>query len=91
MFAESTAAFFADFGVPAIFGDSTAIVLLDQPEANILDDRVQTTQYQITFRTADLPGLKHGSWIQVDGKQFSVINVRPVDDGVFSVAPLKTP
>jgi hypothetical protein len=91
VFAESTAAFFADFGVPAVFGDSVSVVLLDQPEENILGDRVQTTKYQITFRTADLPGLKHGSWIQVDDKQFSVINVRPIDDGVFSAADLKTP
>lgn len=90
--AEDLGAFLEDFGVPAKFGDSVAVVLFDRPEANILGDRIQTTKYLITFRTGDLGGLKHGSWVEVDGKQFSVITgPNGVDDGAFSTAELQVP
>lgn len=91
-FTEDLGAFLEDFGLPAKCGDSVATVLFDQPEASILGDRVQSTKYLITFRTGDLQGLKHGSWVEVDGKQYSVITgPNPLDDGAFSTAELQKP
>lgn len=89
-FTEDLEAFLEDFGLPAKCGDSVATVLFDRPEANILGDRVQSTKYSITFRTGELKGLKHGSWVDVDGKQYSVITgPNALDDGAFSTAELQ--
>lgn len=81
-----------DFAVPAIFGDKVGFVQKDEGDGEILGDRVQSTKHSIIFRTADFPGLKHGSWIEVGGKQFSVITApRRIDDGAFSTVDLQTP
>ena len=86
---EDLSAFLADFGVPASSRDSVAVVILDAPDANIMGDRIQTTNYQITFRAADFPTLEHGDPIDVDGNPFSVITVSNVDDGAFKTAALQ--
>jgi hypothetical protein len=86
---EDLGAFLADFGVVATFNDSIATVIFDTPESNILGGRVQTTNYQITFRAADLPGLEHGAWLDVDGLGYSVVTVSAVDDGAFKTAALQ--
>lgn len=90
MFAEDLNFFLADFGVPASCNDHVATVLFDRPDADILGERVKTTKYQITFRTADFPDMKHGDPMMVQGKQYAVITgPNAIDDGAFSAAELK--
>lgn len=89
MFAEDLSIFFADFGVEATLGSHSATVLLDTPDANILGDRVQTTNYLITFAATDLPTIKHGDAITVAGVDYTVQMVNNIEDGAFKSAQLE--
>lgn len=84
MFAESLSAFFAaaDFGVTATHGGESAQVILDAPNTDILGGRGMTTEPSILYKTGDLPTLKRGDAIVVDGVNYTV-NETPqsVDDG----------
>jgi hypothetical protein len=88
-FSEDTAVFLEDFGLIAEVGSRRALVLLDAPDTSILSDRVLSTSYSMTFRARDLPDLKHGDWVGIDGVQYEVIQVNAVDDGVFKHALLQ--
>ena len=89
MFAENTAAFLADFGVSATFGSYTPLVIFDEPESEILGSRALSTEYEILYRTADLPGFVHGSLITVNAQVYQCIDAKTIDDGVFSRASLE--
>lgn len=89
MFAEDLGQFFNDFGVVAELGALTATVLLDAPDANILGDRVQTTNYAMTFIGSDFPALKHGDWLTIDGNAYTVQTVSSLEDGAIKSAALE--
>lgn len=93
MFAESTAIFLADFGVPAsatIGGIlHQASVILDVADQEILSGHALTPHYQITYRSADLPPMLAGQAITVNGITYRVIDAMRIDDGVFSRAMLE--
>lgn len=86
---ESPEAFLADFGVPATFGLLTAQVIFDQPDMEILGNRVISKEYKITFVTADLPGLVFDSQVIIGGNVYVVQFVMGLSDGVFSEARLQ--
>ncbi len=86
---EDLAAFFADFGVQASANGMTACVLLDMPGQSLLGDMQISTDYAITYASADLPGLKHGSSITVSGSAYTVREITLQDDGQISRASLK--
>jgi len=88
MFVEDLDILFADFGVPASSGANSATVLLDMPDEAILGDRQISTEYAITARAMDLPGLKHGDAITVNGVSYSVRAVKLLDDGALKIATL---
>lgn len=83
---ENLDLFVADFGVTVTFGASTAKGILDMPTEIIAGGMVLNTDYQLTFKTAALPGLDYQSAITVDGASYIVREVRAQDDGRFSVA-----
>lgn len=87
---EDLALFFADFGVDAVFGADTAVVLLDKPDADVFDGQIIANDPVITFATTDLTGLVRGSAITVDGVGYTVRDVNLVDDGKLSKARLAT-
>ena len=89
MFVEDLTPYFADFGVTAVSGANTASVLLDMPDQAILGDMQLTTEYAITYRTGDLPGLKHGDAITVASVAYTVREVTAQDDGKTMHANLK--
>ena len=89
MISENLGAFLADFGVACEFGDLRATVILDTPDVNVLGERVQSTAFSMLYATRDLPALKHGDWVTVDGVQYDVINPSLIDDGRFSRAALQ--
>lgn len=90
-FAEDLAAFFstADFAVSATFGAQTAQVLLDQPDEELLDGRVLSREYAITYRADQLTGLKGGDAITVDGIAYTVREVGALQDGKIMQARLR--
>lgn len=85
---ENLAGFLADFGVPVIFGATTALGILDEPTEVIAGGMVLTVDYQLTFKTADLLGMGYQSAVTVGGVSYLVREVRAQDDGNFSIAYL---
>jgi hypothetical protein len=81
--------FLRDFGLPIQFGSARAKGILDMPTEIVAGGMVLTTDYSLTYRTSDLPGLEYGSTVTVDGLQYTVREVRLQDDGVFSIAYLQ--
>lgn len=57
MFDEDFRGFLREFGSPVIFGKQTTWATLDQPDADVLTGRAQSTQYRIEYPRADLLGL----------------------------------
>jgi hypothetical protein len=89
VFVENLAGFLSDFGVPAIFSAGTVTVLFDTPGQDILSGRVQSDQYEITYRTADKPNLAYGVVLSIAGSAYTVLSSNPIDDGAFSRAVLE--
>jgi hypothetical protein len=94
VFAESLDTYLADFGVPASFTAGsmtyTPLVILNEPDEGVLGNRALSTDYEITYRTGDLPGLANESLITVDGQAYFVMEPpKKLDDGAFSCARLQ--
>ena len=89
MITENLAIFLADFGVPCVFGSYTPQVLLDAPGQDLLGNRAISISYRIYFVSAQLPGLAFRSAITVNSVAFTVNEVLPIDDGIWSEAKLE--
>ena len=82
------AVFLQDFGVPVVWGAINATGILDMPSQIIDGGMVISTDYKLTFATADLLGLDTDDALTVDGTAYTVRDVRIMSDGVFSEAIL---
>jgi hypothetical protein len=81
-FTEDISLFFADFGVEAVFGASSAQVLLDEPDNTIFEGQLVAADASITYATGDLEGLQKGSSLTVDGNAYKVTQPpMKIDDG----------
>lgn len=80
------AVFLQDWGVPVVYGALSAIGILDMPDQVIDGGMVISTDYKLTFATADLPGLDTDDALTVNGIAYAVRDVRMVSDGQFSEA-----
>ena len=93
-FQEDLTPYFADFGLVANYGDLQTLVILDEPDREVLSGRVTSTEYLMTYPTASFPGLAHGdqvSIVRVNGTrsdEYNVIAVNKQSDGVISIATL---
>lgn len=81
--------FLKDFGIPVVFDGKSATGILDMPTEVIAGGMVLTTDYALTFKTADLPSLGYGNQVKVGGSDYTVREVRSQDDGTFSIAYLQ--
>lgn len=90
-FTENIAAFFraGDFAVAAVFGGTTAQVILDRPDVEMMAGRVQGTEYLMAYNAADLPNLAEGDTGTVDGTSYTVREIRATDDGKIKQATLE--
>jgi len=88
MLVEDLAPLFADFGVLATTGVSSALVLFEMPGEEIFNGMQQNTEYAITYRTSDLGDLAAGTNITVDGVAYVVRQYTPQDDGKLIKATL---
>lgn len=90
-FTEDLSAFFStdDFAVPLTWGQVTAEVILDAPDEEIIDGRVVSREYAITYEAADLVGLAGGASVTVDGTAYTVREVTALDDGKIMRATLR--
>jgi hypothetical protein len=90
-FTEDLGAFFsqADFAVALTWGQVTAEVILDAPDEQLIDGRVLSREYAITYRAAALVGLGGGEAVTVDGTAYTVREVTALDDGKIMRATLR--
>ena len=88
---EDFSAFFADFSVTAVAGASSAKVIFDAPDENILGDRVSTRRYSITYQAGTLGAIAYGSTVVVNGTTYRVLEVNAIDDGALERAVLEKP
>jgi hypothetical protein len=75
--------FLDDFGVSCTAGAVSALGILDMPTQVVAGDMVLSTDYTLTARAADFGGLVYGAAITVGGVNYSVREVRKLDDGAF--------
>lgn len=93
-FAEDISPYFADFGLVANYGDLQTLVILDEPDREILNGRVTSTEYSMTYPTAAFKALAHGDQVSItraDGTradEYNVIAVNKQSDGTISIATL---
>lgn len=80
---ESLAVFFADLGVSATAGTTTANGILDQPSQVLAGDMVLTTDYTFTAAASDFGTLTAGSSITVNSVAYTVREARLIDDGAI--------
>ncbi len=90
MLVEDATAFLKDFGQTVAFGSQSTLAILDQPDSQVLSGHVQTTQYRLTYPTAALTGLVHGSVVTLGAKTFRILGTpNMLDDGLFSEAHME--
>ena len=87
-FTEDLDTYFADFTDTVVYSGTTYKGILDQPDEIVADDRVLTTDYQLTAKTSDLGSVLYDSTLTVDSVSYKVSSVRKIDDGTLSVISL---
>lgn len=67
-------------------------VHLDQPDVDLLDDRVRSREYEMTFEAAAMPALDKGESVVIGGTTYTVREApRLIDDGVIARTLLTKP
>ena len=67
----------------------TSTVLFEQPDGNVLANRVQTRGYKITYRGTHFANMTNGDAIACNGMFFTVLQTSSIDDGTFFEAALE--
>lgn len=97
MFTEDLSVFFPGgdcAALPATWAPSSggaqqsAQVLLDAPDAELIDGSVRSREYAITYRATQWVGLKTGETVTVNGLTYTVREVSALDDGALVRATL---
>ena len=87
-FTEDLDTYFADFTDTVVYSGTTYKGILDQPDEIVADDRVLTTDYQLTAKTSDLGAVLYDSTLSVDSVSYKVRSVRKIDDGSLCIVCL---
>ncbi len=66
----------------------SAQVLLDAPDAELIDGAVRSREYAITYAANQLAGLKTGETVTVNALAYTVREVAALDDGALMRATL---
>jgi len=87
-FTEDLDSFFNDFKVDVFYDGVTYKGILEMPDEIVADDRVLTTDYELTVKTSDLGGLAFDTELKVDNIKYKVRSTRKIDDGSLSIISL---
>ena len=87
-FKEDLDTFFGDFSEDVFYDGITYKGILEQPDEIVADDRVLTTDYQLTVKTSDLGSLEYDTQLEVSDVKYKVRSARKIDDGTLSVISL---
>ena len=87
------AAMLADFGQACTWaaapgGARTANAIFNAPGVDLLGGQIISTDYEITYAVADLPGLASGAQLSIGGAAYQVREVHALDDGAIAHATL---
>ena len=87
-FTEDLDTYFTDFTDTVVYSGTTYKGILDQPDEIVADDRVLTTDYELTAKTSDLGAILYDSTLTVDSVSYKVRSVRKIDDGSLCIVSL---
>ena len=87
-FTEDIDTFFGDFSEDVFYDGTTYKGILEQPDEIVADDRVLSTDYQLTVKTTDLGSLAYNTEVEVSDVKYKVRSARKIDDGTLSVISL---
>ena len=87
-FIEDIDTFFGDFSEDVFYDGITYKGILEQPDEIVADDRVLTTDYQLTGRTKDFGSILFDETIKVNDEDYKVRSVRKIDDGSLCIVSL---
>ena len=87
-FTEDIDTFFGDFSENVFYNNATYKGILEQPDEIVADDRVLSTDYQLTVKTTDLGSLAYNTEVEVSDVKYNVRSARKIDDGTLSVISL---
>ena len=87
-FTEDIDTFFGDFSENVFYNNATYKGILEQPDEILADDRVLSTDYQLTVKTTDLGSLAYNTEVEVSDVKYKVRSARKIDDGTLSVISL---
>ena len=87
-FKEDLDTFFGDFSEDVFYDGITYKGILEQPDEIVADDRVLTTDYQLTVKTTDLGSLDYDTQLEVSDVKYKVRSARKIDDGTLSIVSL---
>ena len=87
-FTEDLDTFFGDFSDDVFYDGTTYKGILEQPDEIVADDRVLTTDYELTVKTVDLGSLAYNTELKVSSVKYKVRSARKIDDGTLSVISL---
>ena len=74
-FTEDLDTYFADFSDTVVYSGTTYKGILDQPDEIVADDRVLTTDYQLTGKTSDLGAILFDTTLTVNSVSYKVRSV----------------
>ena len=87
-FTEDLDSFFNDFKVDVFYDGVTYKGILEMPDEIVADDRVLTTDYELTVKTSDLGAILYDSTLTVDSVSYKVRSVKKIDDGSLCIVSL---
>ena len=87
-FTEDIATFFGDFSEAGFYDGTTYKGILEQPDEIVADDRVLSTDYELTVKTTDLGSITFNTELKVSNVKYKVRSARKIDDGTLSVISL---
>ena len=87
-FTEDIDTFFGDFSESVFYDNATYKGILEQPDEIVADDRVLSTDYELTVKTTDLGSITFNTELKVSNVKYKVRSARKIDDGTLSVISL---
>lgn len=77
-----------EFAVAATFSGDTQAVLFQVADLSLLDDQVQSAEYQAVMPAGTFAALARGSSITIGGQAYTVRHVMRIGDGALKRATL---
>ena len=87
-FTEDIDTFFWDFSEDVFYDCTTYKGILEQPDEIVADDRVLSTDYELTVKTTDLGSITFNTELKVSNVKYKFRSARKIDDGTLSVISL---